>query len=74
MKSLTAAYEKDKLEFIKNPMVAEFLGLASNMDFTESRLESAILTHLQKFIMEMLCKPLHNNSYANKFIMQSDLN
>ena len=28
-------------------------GLASNMDFTESRLESAILTHLQKFIMEM---------------------
>lgn len=51
MKSLTAAYEKDKLEFIKNPMVAEFLGLASNMDFTESRLESAILTHLQKFIM-----------------------
>lgn len=53
MKSLTAAYEKDKLEFIKNPMVAEFLGLASNMDFTESRLESAILTHLQKFIMEM---------------------
>ena len=53
MKSLTAAYERDKLEFIKNPMVAEFLGLASNMDFTESKLESAILTHLQKFIMEM---------------------
>ena len=23
---------------------------------------------------ELLCKPLHNNSYANKFIMQSDLN
>ena len=53
MKSLTTAYEQDKLEFIKNPMVAEFLGLASNMDFTESKLESAILTHLQKFIMEM---------------------
>ena len=53
MKSLTTAYEQDKLEFIKNPMVAEFLGLASNMDFTESKLESSILTHLQKFIMEM---------------------
>lgn len=53
MKSLTATYEQDKLEFIKNPVVAEFLGLSSNMDFTESRLESAILTHLQKFIMEM---------------------
>lgn len=53
MKSLTATYEQDKLEFIKNPVVAEFLGLSSNVDFTESRLESAILTHLQKFIMEM---------------------
>lgn len=53
MKSLTAAYGQDKLEFIKNPVVAEFLGLSTNVDFTESRLESAILTHLQKFIMEM---------------------
>ncbi|WP_304582808.1 YhcG family protein [uncultured Alistipes sp.] len=53
MKSLTAAYEQDKLEFIKNPIVAEFLGLAPNMDFTESKLESAILTHIQKFLMEM---------------------
>lgn len=53
MQSLTAAYEQDKLEFIKNPVVAEFLGLSSNMDFTESSLESAILTHIQKFLMEM---------------------
>lgn len=53
MKSLTASYEQDKLEFIKNPVVAEFLGLAPNMDFTESKLESAILTHIQKFLMEM---------------------
>lgn len=53
MKTLTAAYEQDKLEFIKNPVVAEFLGLAPNMDFTESKLESAILTHIQKFLMEM---------------------
>lgn len=53
MKSLTASYEQDKLEFIKNPVVAEFLGLAPNMDFTESKLESVILTHIQKFLMEM---------------------
>ncbi len=53
MQSLTADYELDKLEFIKNPVVAEFLGLSSNMDFTESKLESAILTHIQKFLMEM---------------------
>ncbi len=53
MQSLTADYELDKLEFIKNPVVAEFLGLSSNMDFTESKLEIAILTHIQKFLMEM---------------------
>ena len=26
------------------------------------------------YTIELLCKPLHKNSYANKFIMQSDLN
>lgn len=43
----------DKLEFIKNPVVAEFLGLAPNVDFSETHMESAIITHLQKFIMEL---------------------
>lgn len=53
MKELTAEYQNDKLEFIKNPVVAEFLGLASNTDFTESDLEKSILTNLQKFLMEL---------------------
>ena len=53
MKGLTAEYQTDKLEFIKNPVVAEFLGLASNTDFTESDLEKSILTNLQKFLMEL---------------------
>ena len=53
MKKLTAPLQNDKLEFIKNPVVVEFLGLSSNTDFTESELESSIITHLQKFIMEM---------------------
>ncbi len=53
MKKLTAEYQNDKLEFIKNPVVAEFLGLASNTDFTESDLEKSILTNLQKFLMEL---------------------
>lgn len=26
MKELTASYQNDKLEFIKNPVIAEFLG------------------------------------------------
>lgn len=53
MKELTAEYQNDRLEFIKNPVVAEFLGLASNTDFTESDLEKSILTNLQKFLMEL---------------------
>ena len=53
MKELTAEFQNDKLEFIKNPVVAEFLGLASNTDFTESELEKSILTNLQKFLMEL---------------------
>lgn len=53
MKEITAPMQKDKLEFIKNPVVAEFLGLAPNSDFSESQLEGSIITHLQKFIMEM---------------------
>lgn len=46
MQDLTAEYQNDKLEFIKNPVVAEFLGLSSNTDFTESDLEKSILSNL----------------------------
>ena len=53
MKELTSKYQNDKLEFIKNPVVAEFLGLSSNTDFTESDLETSILSNLQKFLMEL---------------------
>lgn len=53
MHRLTADMQHDKLEFIKNPVVAEFLGLQPNVDFTETELESSIIGHLQKFIMEM---------------------
>lgn len=53
MKQLTSNYQKDKLEYLKNPVVAEFLGLFSNIDLTETQLESAILSNLQKFLMEL---------------------
>ena len=53
MKTLTSPMQTDKLEFIKNPVVAEFLGLTNNSDFTENQLEQSILTHLQKFLMEL---------------------
>lgn len=53
MKQITEPLQQDKLEFIKNPIVAEFLGLSPNIDLSETRLESAIITHLQNFIMEL---------------------
>lgn len=53
MKEKTKEFQEDKLEFIKNPVVAEFLGLSPNRNFSESNLESAIIDNLQKFIMEM---------------------
>ena len=53
MKALTAPFQKDKLEFIKNPIVAEFLGLSPNLDFTETKLEAAIITQIQKFLLEL---------------------
>ena len=53
MKKLTASYQNDKLEFTKNPVVAEFLGFSQNADFTESDLEKSILSNLQKFLMEL---------------------
>lgn len=53
MESLTADYQRDKLELIKNPGIAEFLGYANNTDFSESDLEKSIITNLQKFLMEL---------------------
>ncbi len=53
MQEKTAACQADRLEFVKNPVVAEFLGIATNSTFTESKLEQAILNHLQHFIMEL---------------------
>ncbi len=53
MKALTKSFEDDKMEFIKNPTVAEFIGLSPNKDFTESDLESAIIDNLQKFLLEL---------------------
>ena len=52
MKQLTAPLQ-DKLEYIKNPVVAEFLGFKNRTDYTESELEQTIIDHLIPFLMEM---------------------
>ena len=48
MKQPTASYQNNKLEFIKNPVVAEFLGFSQNTDFTESDLEKSILSNYSR--------------------------
>ena len=51
--NIIISYQNDKLEFIKNPVVVEFLGLTPDASFNETKLESSIITNLQKFLMEM---------------------
>ena len=44
---------QDKLEYLKNPVIAEFLGFKNNTDYTESALEQSIIDHLIPFLMEL---------------------
>ena len=52
MKKLTSSYQ-NKLEFIKNPVIAEFLGMQQDTSYLESDLEQSIIDNLQKFLMEL---------------------
>ncbi|MDR2231668.1 MAG: PDDEXK nuclease domain-containing protein [Tannerella sp.] len=53
MQEKTKDFQQDKLEFIKNPSVLEFLGLPNNAGYTESLLEQAIINEMQKFMLEL---------------------
>ena len=53
MQQLTAPLQEDARRFMKDPVVAEFLQLPSNTDFTESELEKAIIKHLRAFLLEL---------------------
>ena len=64
---LALSYDKDKVmrlsekglviehpsDSIKNPIVLEFLGLKADHSYSESRLEDAIISKLQTFLMEL---------------------
>lgn len=53
MLAMTAANPPANAEMVKNPVVAEFLNLSANCDYTESELEKSIIDHIGKFIMEL---------------------
>jgi predicted nuclease of restriction endonuclease-like (RecB) superfamily len=41
------------IESLKNPYILEFLGLPDTTTLHETQLESAIITHLQAFLLEL---------------------
>ncbi|MBQ9678884.1 MAG: DUF1016 family protein [Prevotella sp.] len=45
--------DKNPLEYIKNPVVAEFMGFRRNSAYSESELEQALIDNLEKFILEL---------------------
>ena len=53
MQEKTADFQKDKLAYIKNPIITEFLGLQQQPSLHESTLEEAIINNLQQFLMEL---------------------
>ena len=52
MKEKTNPYQK-KYEFLRNPIIADFLGMEENRDYLESELEKNIIKNLEKFMMEL---------------------
>jgi len=53
MQEKSAEFQQDKLAFIKNPTVMEFLGLPANSAYMEKDIEKAIISNLQQFLIEL---------------------
>ena len=53
MLQLTKPLKDEPQDFLKDPVVAEFLQLPTNAAFTETELEKAIIRHLKEFLLEM---------------------
>lgn len=49
----TSELDDKNLEFVKNPVILEFLGLEEDNSYLESDLERVLLLNLRKFLMEL---------------------
>lgn len=47
------AEHQETSHFIRDPYILEFLGLATDTTHTETKIETALITHLQQFLMEL---------------------
>ncbi len=43
MKRVTTDYQKDRHKFLRNPVVAEFLGFSQDAAYSETNLESVLI-------------------------------
>jgi len=69
-----AHYLLNKLEFVKNPLIAEFLGVSLESSYTETELETGIINNLQKFLMELrkrlcICSKTTAYSYRKRGLL-----
>ncbi len=53
MKELTNNEKYNKLEFIKNPVIAEYLSLPPDKSLSENDLETSIISNIQNFLIEL---------------------
>lgn len=53
MRQKTATFQKNQFELVKSPVIAEFLGFKNEDTYLESDLETAIISHIRDFLMEM---------------------
>lgn len=53
VKSMNKKHDLNPENFFRNPYMLEFLDLEEKPSFTESKLEEAIINHLQKFLTEL---------------------
>ena len=49
----TKEFQMDTMEFIKNPVVLEFLNIPTNYAYVEKKLEQALIDNLQHFLLEL---------------------
>ena len=78
MEKKTFAYQRNRLEFIKNPVIAEFLDVPQDKSFLESELEQAIITNLSEFLMELgkgyafVARQQHASADLREEVLQRD--
>ena len=70
MKRKTAEFQKNQFELIKSPVIAEFLGFKNEDTCLEGDLESAILSHIRDFLMELGLSLIHISLFLLKSIFR----